>query len=235
MEHLESKRVSLSDIIDSDYSHPATLTEYAYKIGAGHYGEMTTVIDRVYDYISKHEMTSVNELSERLSLRPAQVERMIEMLETSQLIRLKYSVVPNGKVEVLIVNKEREKPNEIAHEERIKGLKKVVLRDVETLENAISSMEHHLNLWSSEAEEKMTNGGVSEQAATQISQEAVKIEKTLEHVRTDVSNRVGSIKKRLTEMRCKAKKENCKPETEKAGGRSIIGSGLFKIKNPFNF
>ena len=232
-----ARKVSLSELIDSDYTSTASIGEYTIAPEIGHHGEMTTVIDRVYDYIIKRETTTTKELSERLGIKQAQIERMVEMLEASHLIKLKYSVVPNGNIDILVVNKERERPREIPHDERIKGLKKVIIQDVDKLESAISSMEHHLQMWSSEAEEKLTKGSVNEQTANNISQEAAKIEKTLEHVRTDMRTRIASIRRRLSDMRCKVHGEDCKPVESKAPGEksSGISRGLFNIKNPFNF
>ncbi len=232
-----ARKVSLSELIDSDYPSTASVGEYTVAPEIGHHGEMTTVIDRVYDYITKREMTTTKELSERLGIKQTQIEKMVEMLEASHLIKLKYSVVPNGNIDILVVNKEKERPKEIPHEERIKGLKKVIIQDVDKLESAISSMEHHLQMWSTEAEDKISKGSVNQQAATQISQEAAKIEKTLEHVRTDMSTRIGMIRRRLSDMRCKVHGEDCKPVEGKGPGEkgSGIGRGLFNIKNPFNF
>ncbi len=237
MDDLEpTKKVTISELMDEHFPDSvSSLGEYTVKglDGAkpeqGHYGEMTTVIDRVYDYIMKREMTSIQELSDRLGIKKHQVEKMVEMLETSKLIQLRYSVVPNGRIEVLVLNKDHERlPREITHEEKVKRLKKTVLHDVERLENALSSMEHHLNLWSSDVEERTASGKEKREIVTQVNEESTKIEKTLEHVRVDMSSRISSIKKRLSDMRGKI---NEKP----ASGAPGSGAGLFGIKNPFNF
>ncbi|MFH1471196.1 MAG: hypothetical protein ABIF01_05590, partial [Candidatus Micrarchaeota archaeon] len=211
----------------------ASVMEYTISPGEKHYGEMTTVIDRVYDYINKKEITSTKELSERLGIKQKQVERMVEMLETSQLIKLRYSVVPtNGNIEILAASRSYDPKKEITHEERIKKLKKVIVRDVEKLEGAVASMEHHLNMWSSEAEEKMTKGTFDEQSAKQVVNEASRMERTLDHVRTETTARLATISKRVAEMRGRVNKGENKPKPDKPSG---VGGGLFRIKNPFNF
>ncbi len=246
MDYLDSsKRINLADMIDTGGSYPKsvpTLPEYTIKISdeietggfKRGYGEMTTVIDRVYDYISKKQVTSVTELSENLGIRKGQVEGLIEILEMSHLIKVRYSVVPNGKIEVLVTNREY-KAKDVSHEERVKSLRNIVTKDADRLESAISSMEHHLKMWSAEAEEASKNGGLGQETTTLVSQESIKLENNLEQVRSGMNARINSIKKRLSDMRLKLNSPSGIGNEKELSKESKAGNGIFGIKNPFNF
>ncbi len=244
------RRPSLTDIIDSNNGNADTVIvndyrgaiiddneeesypEYTTAItdsGEQHVGEVTTIMDRVYEYINRNGTTSGKELSEKLGLTKHQIEHMIETLETTGLIKVKYSVFPNGNVDILVVDRDQRKPFiEKPHLDRIKILKGAIKSDMEKLEDSLLSIEQNLKLWSSETEEKVARGGVSEAELSRMNRDSMSIEKSLEKFREKTSQRVSSIKRTISGMRVNINSPitNSKP---KNGGKKSIFKRFFSF------
>ncbi|MFH0818069.1 MAG: hypothetical protein V1909_05560, partial [Candidatus Micrarchaeota archaeon] len=165
--------------------------------------ELTTVIDKIYDYISSREYTSLDELSLRMGLKRAQVEQMIDMLERGGLVHLKYSILPGENAGIFVMNKESEKAKQAVFEdERIKRLRIAINEDIARVEDSFSSIEHHLVSWSSEVEETATAlNGSAPVALKKTHFESKEIQRDLELALSRINIRVANLNSRLSEMR----------------------------------
>ncbi|MFH1448484.1 MAG: helix-turn-helix domain-containing protein [Candidatus Micrarchaeota archaeon] len=192
-------------------------------------GEVTTLIDKVYEYINNKGNTSVNELTERLGIRKQQVEKMIEMLETTGLITTKYSVVPNGKVDILVIGKEHVKTvPDVPSIDRTKRLKETIALEMDVLENSLYSMEQGLRMWSSETEELIEKGeDIPERDLGDMNRESINMERSLDGFIGKTNQRIDSMKKILSNIRGHM---NGSPKKEKNRKK-----GFFGLLNLFNF
>ncbi len=118
--------------------------------------EMSTVIDRVLDFIQRKGRTTITEVSVSLALNPAQVEHLAAILEESGMIKVKYALIDSGKTE-LISKQQLETKNEEVDRlrqdvERIKNLGSMINKDIEKFESDYKSIERDVSQWMVEAE-----------------------------------------------------------------------------------
>ncbi|MFH1471201.1 MAG: FeoC-like transcriptional regulator [Candidatus Micrarchaeota archaeon] len=167
------------------------------------HGEITTVIDKVYDYISNRESTSLAELSLRMGINKTQMEQMVEMLERGGLVQLKYSILPGENADVWVMNKHSQlAKTEISEEEKIRDLKKVLNEDMNRIDDAFTSIEHHLHSWSSDVEDNVVAlNGSAPTVLRKTNLESKEIQRDLELVLFRVNKRVTLLNSRLSEMR----------------------------------
>lgn len=195
-----------------------------------HVGEVTTIMDRVYEFINKKGSTSVKELTERLGIKKEQAESMIEMLESTGLVRLKYSVVPNGNVEVLVLDREYLTPvNRMSHAESVDLLKKAVVEDMEKLEHSLSSIEQHIRMWSSDAEENIRAKAAPETEINSVTQESMRIERSLEEFSKRTAQKIQDIKKALSDLRVSVNAPSGRPVGDGRKKKGLFGTGLFNF------
>ncbi len=118
--------------------------------------EMSTVIDRVLDFIQRKGRTTITEVAVSLAISPAQVEHLASILEESGMISVKYALIDSGKTE-LITKQHAEVANDeidrLRQEvERIKNLGVMINKDIEKFESDYKSIERDVSQWIVEAE-----------------------------------------------------------------------------------
>lgn len=118
--------------------------------------EMSTVIDRVLDFIQRKGRTTITEVAVSLALNPSQVEHLATILEESGMIKVKYALIDSGKTE-LISKQQTETSNEAVDRlrqdvERIKNLGTMINTDIDKFESDYKAIERDVSQWMVEAE-----------------------------------------------------------------------------------
>jgi len=118
--------------------------------------EMSTVIDRVLDFIQRKGRTTITEVAISLALNPSQVEHLATILEESGMIKVKYALIDSGKTE-LISKQQTEVASEVVDKlrqdvERIKNLGSMINKDIEKFESDYKAIERDVSQWMVEAE-----------------------------------------------------------------------------------
>jgi hypothetical protein len=234
LDSLGNRKVSLADLVDSDLDSENKFFaggEYTIKApdcAENNYGEMTTVIDRAYEFIIRRESTTTRELADNLGISELQVEKMVEVLENSQLIKLKYSLVPNGRIEVLVAERKDPASALPSFDERTKIQKESFLGEIGKLEGTVSSLEHYLAMWLANIEESTKNSGASKDALETIKEDATNLEQNLEKAEKSVAKRMNSLKRKLSAIRVSA-------NSKFQGKRGKGNSGISWLNGKINF
>lgn len=202
------------------YVFEETLNSEALSANLSH-SEIVTVVDRVYDYINHRGMASTDELSTRMGIRKNQVEKIVDILEKSKLVEVRYSLLPGENAGVLVINRRPKSGRAISEEDKMKKLKKTVNEDVNRIEEALSSMEHHLSLWSAESEEHAIVHGDRTEGAVKRKADSMEIQRNLEQVILRVNSRIGLLNARLARMR-ESRLERT-PEMPQKSQENILG------------
>ncbi|MCX6777362.1 MAG: hypothetical protein NT157_00575 [Candidatus Micrarchaeota archaeon] len=212
--------------------------------------EMSTVIDKVLDFIQRKGRVTVCEVAVALALNHVQVERMVAMLEESGVISVRYALIDSGKTE--LIAKEARNTGAIEKlkqdEERIKELTSLIDKDLEKLDSSCTTVEHDISRWLVEASETLSsmearkdgNGGTGT-ALTQAD-ELEKMAKTFEvkvkEAREKMAGETQNINGRFTNFYGKVRTFKAgaykTPYTKAAGcAGGAGGSTLGKIKKMF--
>ncbi len=177
--------------------------------------EMSTVIDRVLDFIQRKGRTTITEVAISLALSPSQVEHLASILEESGMIKVKYALIDSGKTE-LISKQQVENKNEALDQlrqdlERMKTLGSMINKDIDKFESDYKAIEHDVSQWMVEAEETLqvlgSRDGASKQA-DEISQIAkdfqgritVSDKKILENIKK-MEERFNSFNKKINDLK----------------------------------
>lgn len=96
-------------------------------------GDMSTVIDRIVDYIREKKSATVKEVADSLALQHSQVEKLADILEESGLISVKYSLFQPSKT--LLISKE---PSSVAK----KDVDAAIADLLASLDKGVVSSEH---------------------------------------------------------------------------------------------
>jgi DNA-binding Lrp family transcriptional regulator len=210
--------------------------------------EMSTVIDRVLEFIQRKGRATICEIAVALALNQSQVERMAAMLEESGVITVRYALIDSGKTE--LIAKETKDSGAIDRlkrdEERMTELSSVITNDLEKLESSCTTVEHDISRWIVEASETLTsmearkdgNGGTST-ALTQAD-ELEKMAKTFEvkikEAREKMTGETQNMNSRFSNFYSKLKefKANAyKTPYAKGGAGGPGGSSIGKIRKIF--
>ncbi len=192
-------------------------------------GEITTAIDKAYDYIIERETVSLDELSSHMGIEKRQIEKMVDILERSQLVELKHSLIP-GENSATWVTKKNKGERRIAESDKDERLKRTIREDMGRIEDALTSIEHHLNTWSSEVEETASFSNGKQKSLLKTKKASKEIQKNLELVMLQVNSRVDLLNSRLSSIRSTVGKNGDDEETEKP--RSPFLRNLIPIPNP---
>ena len=118
--------------------------------------EMSTVIDRVLDFIQRKGRTTITEVAVSLALNPGQVEHLVSILEESGMIKVKYALIDSGKTELISKQQAEVRDDEVDRlrqdVERIKSLGTMINQDIEKFETDYKSIERDISQWMVEAD-----------------------------------------------------------------------------------
>ncbi len=213
--------------------------------------EMSTVIDRVLDFIQRKGRTTITEVSVSLALNPGQVEHLVSILEESGMIKVKYALIDSGKTELISKQQAEVKDDDVDRlrqdVERIKNLGSMINKDIEKFESDYKAIERDISQWMVEADGTLkalqTKGG-KDPASLKQAEDIERIAKDFElrisdsdqKVLTDVKSLQDKFKafhKRVTEFKTfSGMSSGASPQkgAERPSGGFSIG-GLFGKKN----
>jgi Mn-dependent DtxR family transcriptional regulator len=209
--------------------------------------EMSTVIDRVLDFIQRKGRTTITEVAVSLAVQPSQVEHLASILEESGMIKVKYALIDSGKTE-LISKQQTEAGNEAVDKlrsdvERIKSLGQMINKDIEKFESDYKSIERDVSQWIVEAEDtlnalKERNGGNSESAkqAEEIERIAkefqsriiVSDQRVVEEAKT-MQERFKSFQAKATQIKAGKPAPASRATPPKSAGGASTGFGIGKL------
>lgn len=204
--------------------------------------EMSTVIDRVLDFIQRKGRTTITEVAISLALNPSQVEHLATILEESGMIKVKYALIDSGKTE-LISKQQTESKSEVMDQlrqdvERMKTLGSMITKDIDKFESDYKAIEHDVSQWMVEAEETLRalNSRESGPSSTRQAEEIERIakdfegritvsdKKLLEQVK-NMQERFKSFHKRASDFRSSVAGGGSAPKRGGFGIGKILGRG----------
>ncbi len=208
----------IQDIIEEDYLQQGSKTPIDKELRSDsmeeivNAGEVVTVVDKVYNHINEKGTVSFDELSLQMGISKDRLLEIVDILERSRLIRLKHSILPNENAFISILNREHNGRKNSNGQELVQ-LKKTIREDITKLEDAVSSIEHNLNLWYSESEDKVL-GDASEETFLDATSESLKLEDDIEKTKHMLITRLNLLNRTLYQRRTsliKSTKDREKP------------------------
>jgi hypothetical protein len=193
--------------------------------------EMSTVIDRMLDFIQRKGRTTITEVSVSLALNPSQVEHLAAILEESGMIKVKYALIDSGKTELISKQQLENKNDEIDRlrqdVERIKSLGSLINKDIEKFESDYKSMERDISQWIVEAEGTLN----ALRAKNGQDPSSLKQAEEIERIARDFESRI-SVSDQKVENDAKSLKERFNSFHKKVGDFKSSGSSAQKTEQP---